>query len=95
MQSFKSDFVHACLAKGGQRRALGILSANVDSVLTQQGRRSCHGGRHCSVLHAKAQLQIHDIALPSLPCNTSQLIRTGSFAMINKKGCSSSYHQEG
>lgn len=34
------------------RRILGILGVDVDMSLTRQGRRSCHGGRHCSELRA-------------------------------------------
>ncbi len=40
-----------------------------------------------------AQLQIHDLALPSLHCNTAPLVLNGSFAVINRKECPSSYHQ--
>ena len=43
----------------------------------------------------KAQLQIHDLALPSLPCNTSPVDLTSAFPIINKKECSSSFFQQG
>ena len=32
----------------------------------------------------KAQLQIHDLALPSLHCNIAPLVLNGSFAVINR-----------